>query len=394
MNPRFPASIYKQEENPKMKKKILVLLLALCMLAGLLSGCGQTAAQTSEPPAEESPAPTEDAAETSTPETREFTDSTGRTVTVPYEVTKVAISGPLTQVYAIPLVGDLMVGVSNYIAEDIALYLPDYISELPELGQLYGGKGEMDLEALLAADPDVVIDVGDTKDGIAEDMDSLTEQTGIPFVHIDATVETAPEAYRMLGELTGKTEKAEELATWCEETYAMMTDMMAKVDADGARKSLLYCLGDKGLNVIAKGSYHAETINLMSDNLADLPEVVSSGNGNEVDLEQIMVWNPDVIIFAPDTIYDTVSSDTAWQQLTAISSGNYYKTPYGPYGWLSSPPSVQRYLGMLWLGALLYPDYCEYDLQTEITEYYKLFYECDLTQEMYDNLMVGAMPAE
>ena len=377
-----------------MKRRILVLLLALCLLAGLISGCGQPAAETSEPPAEDTAPATEPAAEETTPETREFTDSTGRTVTVPYEVTKVAISGPLTQVYAIPLVGELMVGVSNYIAEDIALYLPEYISTLPELGQLYGGKGEMDLEALLAAGPDVVIDVGDTKDGIAEDMDSLTEQTGIPFVHIDATVETAPEAYRMLGELTGQTEKAEELATWCEETYAMMTDMMAKVDADGARKSLLYCLGDKGLNVIAEGSYHAETINLLSDNLAKLPEVVSSGLGNEVDLEQILVWDPDVIIFAPDTIYDTVATDTAWQQLSAISGGNYYKTPYGPYGWLSSPPSVQRYLGMLWLGALLYPDCCEYDLQTEVTEYYELFYQCELTQEMYDNLMAGAMPEE
>lgn len=377
-----------------MKRRILVLLLALCLLAGLISGCGQPAAETSEPHAEDTAPATEPAAEETTPETREFTDSTGRTVTVPYEVTKVAISGPLTQVYAIPLVGELMVGVSNYIAEDIALYLPEYISTLPELGQLYGGKGEMDLEALLAAGPDVVIDVGDTKDGIAEDMDSLTEQTGIPFVHIDATVEAAPEAYRMLGELTGQTEKAEELATWCEETYAMMTDMMAKVDADGARKSLLYCLGDKGLNVIAEGSYHAETINLLSDNLAKLPEVVSSGLGNEVDLEQILVWDPDVIIFAPDTIYDTVATDTAWQQLSAISGGNYYKTPYGPYGWLSSPPSVQRYLGMLWLGALLYPDYCEYDLQTEVTEYYELFYQCELTQEMYDNLMAGAMPEE
>lgn len=377
-----------------MKRRILVLLLALCLLAGLISGCGQPAAETSEPPAEDTAPATEPAAEETTPETREFTDSTGRTVTVPYEVTKVAISGPLTQVYAIPLVGELMVGVSNYIAEDIALYLPEYISTLPELGQLYGGKGEMDLEALLAAGPDVVIDVGDTKDGIAEDMDSLTEQTGIPFVHIDATVEAAPEAYRMLGELTGQTEKAEELATWCEETYAMMTDMMAKVDADGARESLLYCLGDKGLNVIAEGSYHAETINLLSDNLAKLPEVVSSGLGNEVDLEQILVWDPDVIIFAPDTIYDTVATDTAWQQLSAISGGNYYKTPYGPYGWLSSPPSVQRYLGMLWLGALLYPDYCEYDLQTEVTEYYELFYQCELTQEMYDNLMAGAMPEE
>ena len=170
------------------------------------------------------------------------------------------------------------------------------------------------------------------------------------------------------------------------------TKDLALVDADGARKSLLYCLGDKGLNVIAEGSYHAETINLMADNLAELPEVVSSGLGNEVDLEQIMVWDPDVIIFAPDTIYDTVADNSSWQQLTAISTGNYYKTPYGPYGWLSSPPSVQRYLGMLWLGALLYPDYCEYDLQAEVTEYYKLFYQCELTQEMYDALMAGALP--
>lgn len=124
--------------------------------------------------------------------TREFTDSTGRTVTVPDEVTRVAVSGPLTQIYAIPLVGDLMVGVSNYIAEDIEKYLPDYISTLPELGQLYGGGAELDLEAILAAAPDVVIDIGDSKDGIAEDMDSLSEQTGIPFVHIDATVQTSP----------------------------------------------------------------------------------------------------------------------------------------------------------------------------------------------------------
>ena len=66
-----------------MKRKIFALLLALCLLAGLLSGCGQAAPAASEPPAEESPAATEPAAEESqTPETREFTDSTGRTVTV------------------------------------------------------------------------------------------------------------------------------------------------------------------------------------------------------------------------------------------------------------------------------------------------------------------------
>lgn len=325
------------------------------------------------------------------PETREFTDSAGRTVTVPAEITSIAVSGPLSQVYLLPLAGDMLVGVSNGFAESAALYLPDYVTQLPELGQLYGGKGEMDLEALLAAAPDVVIDVGEAKKTIAEDLDSLTEQTGIPFLHIDATVATAPDAYRMLGSLLGRAEKAEELARWCENTYSRAAAMMEQVDADGARRTLLYCLGDKGVNVLAEGSFHAETVNLMGENLARLEQVVSSGSGNEVDLEQILAWNPEVILFAPDSCYGEVADLPEWQSLEAISAGRCYETPSGPYGWLSSPPAVQRYLGILWLGSLLYPEYADYDLREEVTAYYKLFYDCDLTDDMYQALMENAM---
>ena len=206
----------------------------------------------------------------------------------------------------------------------------------------------------------------------------------------DATVATAPEAYRTLGKLLGREAQAEELAVWCEDTYAMISAMMAKVDADGARKTLLYRLGDKGVNVIARGSFHAETINLMSDNLAVIEDVVSSGAGNEVDLEQILLWDPDVLIFAPDSCYDDVAASEQWQSIAAVDRGDYYKTPSGPYGWLSSPPAVQRYLGMLWLGELLYPGYTEYDLQEKVTEYYKLFYGCDLTDAMYQELMADS----
>ena len=111
-----------------------------------------------------------------------------------------------------------------------------------------------------------------------------------------------------------------------------------------------------------------------------------------MDLEQILLWNPDVIIFAPDSCYETISAEAQWHSIPAVSAGNYYKTPYGPYGWLSSPPSVQRYLGMLWLGQLLYPDYTEYDLQEEVTTYYQLFYGCELTEEMYQQLLANALP--
>ena len=367
-----------------MKRSLICLILAAMLF---LTACGSAPApETTAPPAET----TAPAAEV--PTTREFTDSTGRTITVPAQITKIAITGPLTQIYILPLAGDMLVGVSNAYAEDAAQYLPAYVFQLTEIGQLYGGKGEMDLEALLAAAPDVVIDVGEPKGSVAEDLDALTAQTGIPFVHISATVRTAPDAYRLLGQLLDREEKAEELASWCENTYAMMETMMEKVDADGARKSILYCLGDKGVNVIAEGSFHAETVNMMGNNLAVVEDVVSKGSGNEVDLEQILVWNPDVIVFAPDSCYATVGSEEQWQSVTAVATGNYFETPYGPYGWLSSPPSVQRYLGMLWLGELLYPDYTEYDLQEKITEYYKLFYGCDLNDEMYQTLVENALP--
>ena len=350
-----------------MKKNIILFLV----LSILLCGCGP-------------------AGVTPVGETREFTDSTGRTVTLPASITRIAISGPLSQIYILPLAGDLLVGVSTAYAEDAQRYLPAYIYEKAEIGQLYGGKGEMDLEALLSAAPEVVIDIGEPKKTTADDLTALTEQTGIPFIHIDATVADAPEAYRTLGRLLSREEKAEELAVWCENTYAMIAAMMERVDADGARKSLLYCLGDKGVNVIARGSFHGETIHFMSDNLAVVEDVVSSGAGNEVDLEQILLWDPDVIIFAPDSCYEAIASSEQWQSAGAVARGEYYKTPSGPYGWLSSPPAVQRYLGMLWLGELLYPGYAEYDLQEKVTEYYKLFYGCELTEDMYRELMADS----
>ena len=321
-----------------------------------------------------------------------FTDSTGRAVEVPAKIDSIAITGPLSQIYIIPLAGDLLVGVSNAYAEDAAQYLPADIFGKTEIGQLYGGKGEMDLEALLAAAPDVVIDIGEPKGSLAEDLSALTDQTGIPFVHIDATVATAPEAYRTLGKLLGREEKAGELADWCERTLADMASLMERVDAAGARKTLLYCLGDKGVHVLAEGSFHAETINMMSRNLAVVEEVVSSGAGNEVDLEQILLWDPEYIIFAPDSCYDEIAGSSQWQNVSAVAGGNYFRTPSGPYGWLSSPPAVQRYLGMLWMGSLLYPDYVEYDLREKVTEYYRLFYGCDLTDGLYQRLMDNAMP--
>ena len=75
-----------------------------------------------------------------------------------------------------------------------------------------------------------------------------------------------------------------------------------------------------------------------------------------------------------------------WSDIAAVKTGAYYEVPFGPYNWMGFPPSVQRLLGMLWMAKLLYPEAADYDLYTEVAEYFKLFYHCDLSESDYHEL--------
>lgn len=369
-------------------KKLLSLLLALALVLSLAACAAndpvlsEASATSSQPSESAEPSP-----EAPEPEAKVFTDSLSREVEVPYHITKVAVSGPLAQIVLFALCPDKLVGIASDWDKTAEEYLSTEYYNLPVLGQLYGGKGELNLEALLASGAEVVIDVGEPKKTTKEDLDALQEQTGIPFVHITALTENTGDAYRKLGDLLSMEQEAETLATYCDEHYVMITELAGKVE----KVKLLYLLGDTGLNVIAKGSYHAEVIDLLSDNLAVVESPSSKGSGNEVDMEQLLAWNPDVILFAPGSIYDTVGEDAAWQQMSAIQNGRYYEVPMGPYNWMGFPPSVQRYLGMLWMGKLLYPEQTEYDLKAEVKEYFTLFYHTDLTDAQYDALVANSI---
>ena len=355
----------------KKTQRLLALLLALAMTLSL-AACGAQKAPTDGNTA---------------PETRVFTDSVGREVTVPAQIDQVAVSGPMAQIVLFALCPDKLVGISNAWDESAAQYLDTEYYNLPLLGQLYGGKGELNLETLLESGAQVVIDVGEAKGSIVEDLDALQEQTTIPFVHIDAALATMDETYTLLGDLLGMPDEAKALADYCRSTYDRALTIADSVE----KANLLYVTGDAGLNVIAQGSYHAEVIDLLSNNLAVVDDPSSKGTGNEVDMEQILNWNPDVILFAPDSIYDTVGDDATWQGVTAIQNGAYYEVPMGPYNWMGFPPSVQRLLGMLWMAKVLYPEAADYDLYTEAAQYFKLFYHCDLTREQYDALVANSL---
>lgn len=322
---------------------------------------------------------------------REFTDDLGRTVAVPEVIQRVAVSGPMAQLIVFSIAPDQLIGISNAWNPGTEELLEERYLKLPVLGQLYGGKGAVNLEELLKHQPDIVIDIGEAKDGAAEDMDTLTEQSGIPFVHFNARTETMPECYAAVGALLGMEEAGTQLGEYCRTVYESSKRLVECAAAEQRKPTLLYLLGDEGLNVIAKGSYHAETIDMMAENVAVVENPTVKGTGNETDMEQLLLWDPEVILFAPGSVYDKVGTDDRWRQLRAIREGKYYQVPFGPYNWIGFPPSVQRYLGMLWLGELLYPEYTEYALFTEVCRYFKLFYHCELSREQYDALMKNSL---
>ena len=328
----------------------------------------------------------------STGATREFTDSLGRTVEIPQDVTAIAASGPLAQQVLMTIAPDKLVGLASELSDSQKKYFGEQYASLPVFGQFYGGKGDtLNKEAVAAANPQVVIDVGEEKDGMAEDFDALQDQLGIPVIHVASTLATYDECYTMLGDLLGMPEKGKELADYCANAYDQVKSVMDSIPED-QRISVLYLTGDDGTSVLAKGSYQANVIDMVANNAAVVDD--PSAKSNQTSLEQISNWNPQVIIFAPKSYYDKAAGDPTWAALDAISSGSYYQVPAEPFNWLNGPPSVNQVLGMQWLPRILYPDKFDDSLYDVVAGYYKAFYGYDLSQDEFNELTATAVPAE
>ncbi|MDR2485304.1 MAG: ABC transporter substrate-binding protein [Treponema sp.] len=317
-----------------------------------------------------------------------FTDSAGRQVEIPAKITRITASGSLAQMFLIAIAPDLLCTVTSAFPQQEAEFMPGYLANLPAAGQFYGA-ANINLEEIAAIGPEIVIDVGESKDTIAEDMDAISKAVAVPTVHIAAGLRSTPEAFRTLGGLLGRQEKGEALAAFCEKTLAWADRIMAQ--AGNNKKPALYCLGKQGLNVLAAGTFHTEVLDKLADNRAVVSNPASRGTGNETNIEQLLLWDPEVILFGFNSVYDSAGSDPVWRQMRAVRNGAYYEVPQGPHNWMGGPPSINRYLGMLWMLKIFYPEYADFDLYAEVAEYYRLFYSFELSQERFNALTARSL---
>lgn len=362
-----------------MKKvtKILKSGICLALAAMMLAGC----AKGTEPKKEAQ----NEAQNEVENKTRVFVDSAGREVEVPAEIKKVAPSGLLAQMVLYTACPDQLVGVADHFSEEASKYIDKAYTSLPKFGQFYGKNANLNMEAMLAEGPDVIIDIGEAKDTIKEDMDSLQEQIGIPVVFIEATISTMDTAYEQLGKLLGNEEEMKVLSEYCKKTIDHAEEMTKNL-ADEDKVSVYMALGEEGLNTNANGSFHAQVLDLIgAKNIADV-EVTGAGAGSQVSLEQILEWNPEVILTYTKDVYEIVTTDGRWKDLDAVKNGRVYKIPTAPFNFISDPPSVNRMIGISWLGNLLYPDQYEFTNE-EMKTFYKDFYHIELKEDMIEEIM-------
>ncbi len=368
------------EGSPLSRRKFFSAALALTLGLGSLAGlaaCGQ--AQQND---QRQAAGTQEAK-------RSFTDSVGRTVELPAEVSRVVVTGPVAQQVMVGFDSGKLVGLAAKVSDSQYDYLDSSLKGLPILGNLYGTRGDINKEAVAAATPDLVIDIGEAKKTISEDMDSLQEALGVPCIHIESSLDAYDKVYKMLGQALGEEERGEELAKYARTTYDSVKKVVDAIPED-QRPTVAYLLGDDGLHAVAKGSPQAAVVDLVANNAMALDEPSASGMGQEVSLEQIASFNPQMIVFGPEGFYGSVADDTAWAGIEAVSTGAYYQAPGAPYNWLSSPSSCNQLLGLQWFARLCYPSKFTNSAADAAKEFFKLFYHHDLTDGELSTLLDGA----
>lgn len=383
-------------------KKILPAVMALTLAAGSITGCSVSSAKTeTAKESMQSQAETKTAEQSTQAEKtseaadaageREITDMAGRTVVVPDEIETVFSSSTVTAIFMYTLAPDKLLGWNYELNElEKSIILEEY-HDLPNFGM----GDSINYEAVIAADPTIAVNVGTINDKMISDCDKLSKSLGVPVVAVDGNLSASAEAYRFMGELLGEEEQAEKLASYAEKTFADIEKMEVPEDK---KVRIYYGNGEDSLETAPAGSAHGQIIDMVNAvNVADLE--MGEGSRVQISAEQLLAWDPDVIVVNGEPKADTSGASAAeailanpdYASLKAVQDQQVYGTPNTPFSWMDRPMGPNRIVGIRWLSGLIYPEYLNYNVDEEVKEFFDLFYHVQLTDEKLENIYSGTV---
>jgi iron complex transport system substrate-binding protein len=318
-------------------------------------------------------------------EARPFTDSAERRIDIPDEVRRIFPAGPPASVALYMVAPEKMLGWTRAPSPEARPFLPMQYAGLPELGRLTGRGNTVNLENVVRLTPDLVLDVGDTSATYVSLADRVQEQTHIPFALIGGRLVETPTTLRTVGALLGVPERVESLAHYAEALVADVQKERAKIPP-ARRPSVYVARGPHGLETAVAGSIGSEVVDLVgARNVAGkdtAPRTIV-----DVSPEQILAWQPDVILTVDRRFHATIRNDPVWRDVKAVQARQIHFVPDLPFSWLDNPPAPNRLIGLLWLGKLLYPASFPQDIRAEARHFYALFYQQEPSDAQLDGLL-------
>ncbi len=318
---------------------------------------------------------------------RTITDAAGRKVEIPDTVKRVLAAGPPASVLVYVLAPDKLTGWVRQPGDAEKQFLMPSVRDLPTFGQLTGKGGTANMEAVLAAKPDIIIDVGTVNPTYASLADKVQAQTGIPYVLIDGSFARSAETLREAGDILGAGDRAEKLAAYAAAKISDLNTKLASIP-ESDRPRVYYGRGPEGLETGLSGSINLEILGAVG--ATNVAAAAGKGGLTQVSLEQILSWKPDTILAASGKFAASVKSDTLWKDLDAVKNNRVFVTPNLPFGWFDSPPGINRLIGISWLEHLFYPKQFTGDLNADVREFFTLFYQVDLTDDQLAMLLKGS----
>jgi iron complex transport system substrate-binding protein len=312
------------------------------------------------------------------------TDGAGRAVPVPERVERVFPAGPPAAIFLYTLAPELLIGWPRANRpEEREFLLPD-VGGRPEVGRITGRGNTANLEVVLALKPDLILDVGSVSPTYVSLAERVQQQTGIPYALLDGRFDGIPLGYRTLGALIGRREQGKAFARSAEDTIKTITQRVGTIPPE-RRPRVYYARGPRGLETGLGGSINVETIELIARNVAD----GTRGGLANVSIEQVLLWNPEIIVTIDHDFAANVLSDPAWAPVAAVRARRVHLSPKLPFGWVDFPPTVNRLIGLWWLARILYPDLFPEDLRALTRAFYTRFYHVTPTDTQIDRVLAG-----
>jgi iron complex transport system substrate-binding protein len=208
-------------------------------------------------------------------------------------------------------------------------------------------------------------------------------------VLLDGAFDRAADAIRTVGMLTGEAERAEALADYATRIVTDVTRRVAPIPV-ASRPRVYYARGPRGLETGLAGSINVESLERVG--AVNVAAALGRGGLVQVSIEQVLQWDPQVIVTTDTNFAAGVANDPLWRSITAVRGRRVHLAPAVPFGWIDFPPSINRLIGLRWLARVLYPDVFPDDLRAAVREFYARCYHRAPSEPQLEALVASALP--